>query len=114
VIVESVGLIDAQYKSFVLIFFIQIAAILAITGILFAWQSLKINQPEVRLKGLFLLIGFVSFIVGSIFDAFLDLNILTLVLYRSLLIFSSFTFYLGFFLPNWLKGKILRINKHSD
>jgi len=111
VIIEIVGTIDAQYKSFVILFFIEVAITLTITGILFARESLKINAPEIRLKGLFLLIGFVSFIFGSVLDVFLELNIITLLFYRGVLVFSSIAFYLGFFLPKWLK-KILLKNKN--
>lgn len=110
-IVERVGVIDAQYKSFLIIFFIEIAVVLSITGILFARESLKINTPEIRIKGIFLLLGFLSFIVGSIFDVFLELNILTLLLYRSVLVFSSFSFYFGFFLPRSIKKFLLKNNK---
>ncbi|MFX1406046.1 MAG: hypothetical protein ACFFC9_03105 [Promethearchaeota archaeon] len=111
IIVERVGVIDAQYKSFVVIFFIEIAVILSITGILFARESLKIYTPEIRLKGIFLLLGFISFIIGSIFDVFLELNIFTLLLYRGVLVFSSFSFYFGFFLPKPLKKFLLKNNK---
>jgi hypothetical protein len=110
-IVERVGVIDAQYKSFLIIFFIEIAVVLSVTGILFARESLKINTPEIRIKGIFLLLGFISFIVGSIFDVFLELNILTLLLYRSVLVFSSFSFYFGFFLPRSIKKFLLKNNK---
>jgi hypothetical protein len=111
VIVEKVGLIDAQYKSFLILFFIEVATILTITGILFARESLKINTPEIRLKGIFLLLGFISFIIGSVFDVFLELDIFTLLLYRSVLVFSSFSFYFGFFLPKLLKKILLKNNK---
>ena len=111
IIVERVGVIDAQYKSFLIIFFIEIAVVLSVTGILFARESLKINTPEIRIKGIFLLLGFISFIVGSIFDVFLELNILTLLLYRSILVFSSFSFYFGFFLPRSIKKFLLKNNK---
>ena len=111
VIVEKVGLIDAQYKSFLILFFIEVAIILTITGILFARESLKINTPEIRLKGIFLLLGFVSFIGGSVLDVFLELNIITLLLYRGVLVFSSIAFYLGFFLPKRFKKILLKNNK---
>jgi hypothetical protein len=111
IIVERVGVIDAQYKSFVVLYFIEIAVILIVTGILFARESLKINIPIIRLKGVFLLIGFISFIIGSILDVFLELNIVTLLLYRSVLVFSSFSFYFGFFLPKWFKKFLPKNNK---
>jgi len=110
-IIEQVGVIDAQYKSFIIFFFIEIAVILTTTGVLFARESLKINAPEIRLKGIFLLLGFISFIGGSVFDVFLELNSFTLLLYRSVLVFSSFSFYFGFFLPKWFRKVLLKNNK---
>ncbi len=110
ILVEMVGIIDAEYKPPLLIFFIEIACLLIITGILFVRESIKIDKPEIRLKAKFLLLGFISFDIGSFLDVFLTLDIITLLLYRSILVFSSFAFYFGFFLPNSLKNLLLKEN----
>lgn len=107
-IVESVGFIDAKYKSFLLFFLIEIFVLLLITGPLFARESFKSDKPEIRLKGKFLLIGFLSFLTGSLLDAFLELELITLLIYRSLLVFSSISFYFSFFLPKTLKNYLLK------
>lgn len=102
-IVVSVGVIDAQYKSFIIFFFIEIAILLIITGSFFAKESLKLEKHDMRLKGIFLLIGFISLVTGAIMDVFLELEIVTLIIYRLILVFSSFAFYFGFFLPKPIK-----------
>lgn len=108
IIIESVGVIDANYKSFIVLFLIEIAIILITTGSLFALESLKFEKQEVRLKGIFLLIGFISLVLGSLFDVFLELEIITLIIYRLILVFSSFAFYFGFFLPKPIKKILLK------
>ncbi|MEJ2293978.1 MAG: hypothetical protein P8Y23_04350 [Candidatus Lokiarchaeota archaeon] len=102
-IVVSVGVIDAQYKSFIIFFFIEIAILLIITGYFFAKESLKLEKRDMRLKGIFLLVGFISLVIGATLDVFLELEIVTLIIYRLILVFSSFIFYFGFFLPKSIK-----------
>ncbi len=109
IIIESIGVIDANYKSFIIFFLIEIAILLIITGTLFAWESFKLEKQEMRLKGIFMLIGFIFLIVGSLLDVFLELDIITLLIYRSLLVVSSFTFYFGFFLPKPFKKLLLKM-----
>jgi hypothetical protein len=107
-IIESVGVIDAQYKSFMIFFFIEIATLLIITGIFFARESLKLEEHDMRLKGIFLLVGFISFVIGAIMDVFLEIEIITLIVYRLILVVSSFAFYFGFFLPKPIKEILKR------
>lgn len=107
-IIESVGVIDAKYNSFIVFFFIEIAILLITTGILFSRESLKLEKQEARLKGIFLLTGFISLVIGATFDVFLELDIITLIIYRSILVFSSFAFYFGFFLPKPIRNLLLK------
>jgi hypothetical protein len=110
-IIESVGVIDAKYNSFIVFFFIEIAILLITTGSLFARESLKLEKREIRLKGIFLLTGFISLVFGAVLDVFLELEIVTLLFYRGILVFSSFAFYFGFFLPKPIKKIILKDQK---
>ena len=107
-IIISVGVIDAEYRSFVILYLIGVAILLIITAFLFGRGSFKLDKPEIRLKGWFLLIGFTLLIAGSILDVFLKLEIITLIFYRSLLVLSSIAFYFGFFLPKQLKRIFLK------
>ncbi len=110
VIVESVGFIDARYKSFVLLFFIEVLCLFIITVPLFVRESIRSDNLEVKLKGKFILFGFIFALTGWVLDAFLELDLLTLLIYRGLLVVSSITFYFGFFLPKSLKRYLLREN----
>jgi hypothetical protein len=77
-----------------------------ITGILFTRNALRSNDPKVQWKGRFLLLAFTAFTIASFFEAIILLDPLTLVIMRTILIFSAIIYYLGFFLPervsNWL------------
>jgi hypothetical protein len=77
-----------------------------ITGVLFSRNSMRSDDPRIRLKGKFLLIAFISFTIGALFDAAIPLTPITLVIVRLILISSAFEYYLGFLLPdriaNWL------------
>lgn len=82
--------------------------IILITGLLFSRESLRSNNPENKLKGKFIAAAFISFIVGGVFDAFLPLDIITMLIYRIILISSSIEFYFGLFLPNWMKKSFIK------
>jgi len=86
----------------------QIFAILSIviTGIIFSRKSLRSEKSDIKWKGIFLLIAFLSIAIGAALEALLLLGPLELILVRALLISGSIEFYFGFFLPKSL-AKIL-------
>jgi hypothetical protein len=61
-------------------------------------------------KGYFLLFAFILFGISAIFDALIDMNALTLVIIRIILVISNLFFYIGFILPKWVM-KILSIKE---
>ncbi|MFW6272866.1 MAG: hypothetical protein ACOC44_14315 [Promethearchaeia archaeon] len=95
--------IDIEYKSFVMIYLVFIVINLLITGSIFARNSLKSNQREVKLKGKFLLIAFIAWCIGAVFDSAIPLNFITLPITRLLLVSSALLFYIGFILPPGIK-----------
>ncbi len=97
---------DIRYLNFVVIYLIYIIFTLLILGVLFGKASLKSKTPTVKAQGKFLIIAFISFCIGAIFDSIVSLNIVTLPISRAILISSSIFFYFGFILPNWLKEYI--------
>ncbi len=109
-LLDIVGIIDAKYKLLIFLFYIEVICLLIITSTIFAWKSFKLDNHAIRLKAKFILIGFILFIIGASLDFFLELDILTMLLYRGLLVISSFTFYFGFFLPKSLKNLLLKEN----
>ncbi|MFX1408703.1 MAG: hypothetical protein ACFFBW_17270 [Promethearchaeota archaeon] len=102
------GYTDVQYNTFIIVYVFTILLFAIITGILFAKESLKSEDPEIRLKGKFLFLAFLLFVAGSSLDAVIPLNFLTLPLVRSLEILSALSFYCGFILPKPVKNFFLK------
>ena len=98
---------DSSHSPILLIFVLSGVFIFLITGIIFALKSMKLDDPEVQWKGRFLLLAWISFGVGSILDASLPLNALTLIIIRIILISSAVEFYFGFFLPKRISEKLI-------
>ena len=69
--------------------------VVLVTGLLFARESLKSDEPTLRLKAQFLRVAFISYffagmgVMAQIFDFMVSI----------FLIISAFTFYFGFALP---------------
>lgn len=100
--------VDANYGLFISVFQILLLIVLIITGTIFARASLKSDNPEHKLKGKLLLMAFVLFFIGAIFDVLSTFNILFLILGRTMLFFSSVFFYYGFIFPEWMKNRFLK------
>ena len=67
---------------------------------------MKVDIKVIQWRGRFMLIAFISFTIGALFDSAIPMSSLTIVLIRLLLISSAIEYYLGFFFPdrlaNWL------------
>jgi hypothetical protein len=92
------------------VLYVSIILIIAvITGFLFGIESFKSENPEIKLKGKFLIAAWASLFIGALFDAGLGaLDPFSIVLVRLLLISSAIEFYCGFFLPNLVKNLFLK------
>ena len=105
--------VDAEYRGFALLYLISVLLIFLITGIMFALESLKSENSEIRLKGKFLLIAVISFAVGAgldglkpfLFESYLEI---VLVITRIILLSCAIEFYLGFNPPRWVKKFLLK------
>jgi len=89
--------------------------IILITGLLFARESIKADEPEIRMKGKLLACGIILFCIATSIDSIILLLNLFLVIQpitRIILILSSLSFYGGFLLPDWMK-KIFKINSKN-
>ncbi|MFX1392454.1 MAG: hypothetical protein ACFFAH_02665 [Promethearchaeota archaeon] len=102
------GALDVRYLSLLVLFLFVNIMLALIFAIFFFRESHKSPEPEIRLKGVFYLISLFSYVIGSILDAILPLNLLFLVIVRILLTFSAFMTYLAFAMPNWAKKLFLR------
>ncbi|MHA1491846.1 MAG: hypothetical protein ACTSRI_19605 [Promethearchaeota archaeon] len=97
------GPIDIEYGLLIQSYLFSVLVLTLITGVLFARKTLNVEDAEIRLKGKFLLIAFISFVIGSISDTIFTANIVELLITRIILISASFEFYCGFILPKWMK-----------
>jgi hypothetical protein len=102
------GAVDINYSNFLLGYLLVALVVLLITGILFAKTLLKSENPEIKLKGKLILIGFISFVLGAILDSAIPLNPITLPITRIILMISAFELYGGFILPDWMKKLFLK------
>ena len=102
------GPVDVQYQGLIRLLLITVLVIVCITGVLFARESLKSENPESKLRGKFLLLAFLSWTFGGILDSAINLNEISLVIVRILLISSSIEFYIGMILPDSIKKIFLK------
>ena len=105
---ELSGPIDVEYRHFALGFLLAILFIILIMGSIFAIVSIMSDNPEVKLQGKFLLIAFISYTIGGFFDAIHTLNIIGLLIIRTLMILSAIEWYMGFLLPNFVKKHLIK------
>ena len=102
------GPVDVKYTGLYALFLITLLIIVAISGVLFARESLKSEQNESKLRGIFILYAFLSWVIGSILDASVDLNFATLPIIRIILITSNLASYIGFIIPKFIKKIFLK------
>lgn len=100
--------VNADYSRAILIYILCSLLYLLYTGILLARSGIKLNEPEPKLKGYFLILAFILYIIGSVFDSIIDFTDLLLLLPRIVLLAAVFCFYCGFNLPKTIKKLFLK------
>ena len=98
-----VNLFNYQESLLVSVFNIAVMLVVLITGILFFRVSVRSEKADIKLKGKLILLGLLMFLIGG-FIPYIIFNIISLVIARIFLVFSSVTLYMGFLLPNWVKS----------
>jgi hypothetical protein len=107
-VLQGQNQIDVDYSFYVVIYYATLLIIILITGILFARASIQSKNPEFKLRGYFLLIAFVFYVIGGFIDAFTTANLSFLLLQRIFQILSVLAFYIAFILPEPVKKLILK------
>jgi hypothetical protein len=103
------NLLDSSHGSVLKYFVLSGILIFVITGSYFSIKSIKLNDLEIKWKGIFLLLGWISFTAGALLDALINNHTpLSLIITRLILISSAIEYYLGFFLPNKLKEILIK------
>jgi hypothetical protein len=102
------GTFRVRWSIFIQIFLMSVIVAGLISGILFAKESLNSENPEIRLKGKFILLAWIAFSSASFFDVINPINPISIIIVRIVLSFSALAFYLGWFLPSPVKNMILK------
>lgn len=107
---KELGPFHYEFGLFIEVFLLLCIAIILVTGLMFARESLKSENKEINLKGKLLIVAFLLFIIAAILDSQGGalLNAVMVVSVRVLLITSAIFFYMGFVLPDWAKKIFLK------
>jgi hypothetical protein len=101
------GILDISYSNPIKIFLLLYVISFLISGLLFGRISLKSENREIRLKGIFLIVAFIFYFTGALIDAAIPLTPGLLVITRIILIVSAILFDIGFFFPKFIKKLFL-------
>lgn len=102
-----IGPFNYQWSLFTSIFYLSITALIIITGILFTKESLRSQSPTIKLKGKFLSIALITFVIGVLIP-YISIDISALIISRLTLIVSAIGFYVGFMLPKWVENLFIK------
>ena len=104
------GNLEIDYGWILRLFIIIHLVLFLITGLIFAIITMRLDNPEMRYKGIFLIGAFLGYLIGGLLSIANPEIILILIVARIISIFSGVLFYFGFFLPKALKNKIIKQN----
>ncbi len=107
-------IMDVQYKNIIRYMLLSLILYLLITGVLFARESIKFDDPEIQLKGKLMLVAFILFSLGAILDTEFPLDYVSLLITRIIMISSVIFFYAGLVLPDSIKNLLLGKKASSD
>jgi len=98
------------YGDLIIIYLAISIVMFMVTGLLIASDALKSENQEINLKGKFLLMGFITFAIGTLIDVLFADNPseITIVLARVFVILGLFLLYMGFTLPERIKKIFLK------
>ena len=99
---------DVQYESVTMIYLLFINFTMVITGLLFARDTRKSTMKEPRVKSLFMIAAFLSYLIGGLADATIiaSTSDVALIIFRLILMSGAILFYIGLFLPTFVKKRL--------
>ncbi len=102
------SIVVQTYSPFIQIFFLVSLAAFVLLGLAFGFQAVRSTEPEIVLKGKFLLGAFIILLLSLAVEVIIENPDPIIVLLRLTgRIISAFLFYLGFVLPKGLKKRFL-------
>lgn len=94
--------VDIDNETIIVIYLLLNLVLFLICGFLIVHESLRSGNKEIELKGKFICIALILFLIGAMWDI-----IQTSPIGRLILATSAIFFYIGFILPEWVKKKFL-------
>ena len=108
IIATRIPLTSVEWTPFILFYLFISILLFLLTGITFTLQSFKSENSDTRLKGKFLIIAFLSFMVGIIIEIIPIFFEFKYVLSRLIILTAAIEFYIGFILPERIKKIFLK------
>jgi hypothetical protein len=107
---DQISTFVVEWALWIQIYLLFSIILFLITGFLFARASLKTEDPEIKLKGKFLIVAFLTFTIGTIIDVIGAGGSTEIIIFlaRTFVIISSICFYIGFTLPKFIKDIFLK------
>ncbi|MFX0076511.1 MAG: hypothetical protein ACFE96_13800, partial [Candidatus Hermodarchaeota archaeon] len=107
---DQISTFVVEWAIWIQIYLLLSIVLFLITGFLFARASLKTEEAEIKLKGKFLIVAFLTFTIGTIIDVIGAGSSIELLIFlaRTFVIISSICFYIGFTLPKFVKDKLVK------
>ncbi len=95
--------VNIDLGLFLIVYLLLDLVIFIISGFYFAFKSLKSDKPEIKLKGKFLLLAFLIYLIGAAIE-----TVLSFPPSRLILVLSAIMFYIGFMMPEIIKKRFLK------
>ncbi|MGQ4876374.1 MAG: hypothetical protein ACP6IY_20110 [Promethearchaeia archaeon] len=102
---ELVGPIHVKYNYGLIALLLSGVIISLITGMIFIYQSLKSDKPEIRFRGKLIMMGIITLFTGATIEGFLSTILVFLILSRLLLMVSGTLFYIGLVPPEFIRKR---------
>lgn len=94
--------VDSEFGLTVRIYILFSLGVILFTGIILAVASVKSENPEHKIRGIFIILTLITFVIGAILDT-IEINIILLTIVRLIMISSAVEFYIAFVMPKWVK-----------
>lgn len=105
--------VNCDYSLIVLIYILISLMIFLVLGSLISFSSFKSDNPEIILRGKFLILAIFLYVGGAILDASVDFTAVTILIPRLIVTTSALCSYIGFVMPKFIK-KIFLKQKTDD
>lgn len=102
--------LNVDYHGFMMIFLIMIVITIVSTGLTVAIRTMKSQNPLIKLKGRVLFFSFVIWAVAATFDSSIPMPIVGVIIVRTMLIFHTIGFYIGWIMPQFAQKFFTKIN----